>query len=106
MQWVGQMDLDVSDIVQQIKQSMFWMVSLTFDLIHFVGHCPCSKYPCIGVSSKLNIMQWVGQMDLDMSDIVQQIKQSMFWMVSLTFDLIHFVGHCPANIHVLEYLAN
>ena len=31
--------------------------------------------------SKLNIMQWVGQMDLDVSDIVQQIKQSMYWMV-------------------------
>ena len=66
---------------------------LTFDLIHFVQ------------TSKLNIMQWVGQMDLDVSDIVQQIKQSMFGMVSLTFDP-HFVGHCPANIHVLEYLAN
>ena len=82
MQWVGQMDLDVSDIVQQIKQPMFWMVSLTFDLIHFVGHCPI------------------------VSDIVQQIKQSIYWMVPLTFNLIHFVGHCPANIHVLEYLAN
>ena len=51
-------------------------------------------------------MQWVGQMDLDVSDIVQQIKESIYWMVPLTFDLIHFVGHCPANIHVLEYLAN
>ena len=38
----------------------------------------------------------------DVSDTVQQIKQSMFWMVSLTFDLIHFVGRCPANIHVLD----
>ena len=28
----------------------------------------------------------------------------MFWTVSLTFDLIHFVGHCPANIHVLDII--
>ena len=27
---------------------------------------------------------------------------NMFWMVSLIFDLIHFVGRCPANIHVLD----
>ena len=99
------MDLDVSDIVQQIKQSMFWMVHASHIRLDSLCGILSSKYPCIGVSSKLNIMQWVGQMDLDVSDIVQQIKQSMFWMVSLTFDLIHFVGHCPANIHVLEYLA-
>ena len=39
-----------------------------------------------------------------MLDTVQQIKQSMFWTVSLTFDLIHFVGRCPPNIHVLDII--
>ena len=43
-------------------------------------------------------------MGLDVPDNVQQIKQSMFWTVFLTFDLIHFVGHCPANIRILDYL--
>ena len=38
---------------------------------------------------------------INVLDIVQQIKPSMFWTVSLTFDLIHFVGRCPANIRVL-----
>ena len=39
---------------------------------------------------------------INLLDTVQQIKQSMFWTVSLTFDLIHFVGRCPANIHLLD----
>ena len=41
---------------------------------------------------------------INVSDTVQQIKQSMFWTVSLTFDLIHFVGRCPANIRVLDII--
>ena len=51
------MDLDVSDTVQQI--SMHWIASSKVDNpnVHHV-----------------------------MSDIVQQMKQSMFWTVSLIFD--------------------
>ena len=52
---------------------MFWTVSLTFDLIHFVGYCPGS----IGVFKH----QWIGQMDLD---TVQQI--SMHWITSSKVD--------------------
>ena len=51
--------INVSDTVQLviIMQSMFWTVSLTFDLIRFVGHCP-AKIRVLGiilVSSKLNV---------------------------------------------------
>ena len=88
MQWVGQMDLDVSDIVQPIKQSMFWMVHASHIRLDSLCGILSSKYPCIGVSSKLNIMQWVGQMDLDVSDIVQQIKQSIYKSVWIMLDLL------------------
>ena len=74
----------VLDTVQQI--SKHWIVSSKVD--------------------NLNGLKCTIMWPINMSDTVQQIKQSMYWMVPLTFDLIHFVGYCPANIHVLEYLAN
>ena len=66
----------LSDTVQQI--SMDYSIYQTKAL--HVGQT-YSKHSCVNVS-----------------DTVQEIKLSMFWTVSLTFDLIHFVGHCPANI--------
>ena len=92
-QWVGQMDLDVPDTVQQI--SMHWIASSKVDYSKLsnpcFGRCPShltdslcgalsSKYPRIGVFKH----QWVGQMDLDVPDTVQQI--SMHWISSSKVD--------------------
>ena len=109
------MDLDVSDTVQQI--SIYWTASSKVDYSKLsnpcFGGCPShltdsicgtlsSKYPRIGVFKH----QWVGQMDLDVSDTVQQI--SMHWIASSKVDNPNVqscdVGYCPANeaIHVLD----
>ena len=113
-------DVHVSDTVQQIKHSCFWwcpantflqgnQMSGNMHLYMYICRALSSKYLCIGQHpAKLvdnpNGLKCTIMGPINVSDTVQQIKQSMFWMVSLTFDLIHFVGHCPANIHVLDII--
>ena len=58
------MDLDLSDTVQQI--SMQWIASSKVD--------------------NPNGLKFAIMLPINVSDIVQQMKQSMFWMVSLTLD--------------------
>ena len=77
--------INVLDTVQQIMQSMFWMVSLTFDLIHFCGTVS-SKYPLIIVSTKLNASG---------SDKINRLKRTCVEMMYHTLP-------SKLTIHVLD----